>query len=194
MAPSIMKKTKAEAEKKKKAQTALRAKPKVAKKPKASSREEVERSLKIANMLLEQEEVVHSEDEGLSDEAYIKNLKVDPIAVHKDDDGFEVDKGEEGIVKVSDVKVGKAGEGKVEVPDTREKRPKVSNSLRSLRLAIAAKMKKTQDDRKTKLLAKGVSNQTTTKSDWVIMGSRIAFRLGRRYCDHLHGGYIGSME
>lgn len=130
--------------------SALSAKPKVAKKPVASSREEVERSLKIASMLLEQEEVMHSEDEGLSDDAYIKSLKVDPIAVDKDDDGFEVDKGEEGIVKV-----GKAGEVKVEVLDTREKRPKVTNSLRSLRLAIAARIKKTQDDRKTQLLARG---------------------------------------
>lgn len=141
MAPSIVVKKKKE----KKAKKPLSAKSK----SKASSQEEFERSLKIANMLLQQEEVVHSEDEGLSDDEYIKSLKVDPIAVNKGDDGFEVDKGEEGIVMVKDVKA------QVEVVDTREKRPKVENSLRSLRLAIAEKMKKTQDDRKTKLMAKG---------------------------------------
>jgi hypothetical protein len=53
-----------------------------------------------------------------------------------------------------DAKAGEAGEAEVEVPDTREKRPKVANSLRSLRLTIAEKMKKAQDDRKTMLLAK----------------------------------------
>jgi hypothetical protein len=146
MAPSMVKK----AGKEKREKKALSAK--VTKKPKASSREEVERSLKIASMLLEQDEVVHSEDEGLSDDDYIRSLKVDPIAVDKGDEGFEVDKGEEGIVKVRDAKAGEAGEA---VPDTREKRPKVANSLRSLRLAIAEKMKKAQDDRKTMLLAKG---------------------------------------
>lgn len=150
MAPSMSKKKEG---KEKKAEKRLSAKSKVSKRPKASSQVEVERSLKIANMLLQQEEVVHSEDEGLSDDDYIRSLKVDPIAVDKSDDGFEVDKGEEGIVKVKDV--GKAGEVKVEAIDTREKRPKVANSLRSLRLAIAEKMKKTQDDRKSKLLAKG---------------------------------------
>jgi hypothetical protein len=149
MAPSMVKK----AGKEKREKKALSAK--VTKKPKASSREEVERSLKIASMLLEQDEVVHSEDEGLSDDDYIRSLKVDPIAVDKGDEGFEVDKGEEGIVKVRDAKAGEAGEAEVEVPDTREKRPKVANSLRSLRLAIAEKMKKAQDDRKTMLLAKG---------------------------------------
>ncbi|KAG0565562.1 hypothetical protein KC19_8G199900 [Ceratodon purpureus] len=152
MAPSMT--TKAGKDKKKD-RKALGAKFKVAKKPKASSREEVERSLKIASMLLEQEDVVHSEDEGLSDDDYIRSLKVDPIAVDKGDDGFEVDKGEEGIVKVTDVKAGAPGEVKVDVVDTREKRPKVTTSLRSLRLAIAEKMKKAQDDRKAKLLAKG---------------------------------------
>jgi len=138
--------------KEKKAKKPLSAKSK----SKASSQEEVERSLKIANMLLQQEEVVHSEDEGLSDDEYIKSLKVDPVAVDKGDDGFEVDKGEEGIVMVKDVKV------QVEVVDTREKRPKVANSLRSLRVAIAEKMQvaitekmKKQDDQKTKLMAKG---------------------------------------
>lgn len=142
-------------EKKVRVKKPLSVKAKVSKKLKATSKEEVERSLKIASMLLEKEEVLHSEDERLSDDDYIKSLKVDPIAVDKEDDGFEVDKGDEGVVKVKDVKVTKSGEVKVEVPDSREKRPKVANSLRSLRLAIAAKMKKKQDDQKAKMLAKG---------------------------------------
>lgn len=145
MAPSVVVKKKKEGkEKKPKVKKPLSAKSKA----KAASQDEVERSMKIANMLLQQEEVVHSEDEGLSDDNYIKSLKVDPIAVDKGDEGFEVDKGDGGIVMVMDEK-------EPEVIDTREKRPKVANSLRSLRLAIAAKMKKTQDDRKSKLLAKG---------------------------------------
>ena len=153
MAPSVLK-TKAGMQKKAKMALST-AKSKVAKGPHASSRDEVERSLKIAHMLLAQPEVVHSEDEGLSDDDYIKSHKVDPIAVDAGDDGFEVDKGEEGIVRVRDAKAGEAGEVTVVPRDTREKRPKVANSLRSLRLAIGERMKQAQDYRKTRLLAKG---------------------------------------
>lgn len=110
----------------------LSVKVKVLKKLKVILKEEVERFLKIVSMFLEKEEVLYFEDERFLDDDYIKSLKVDFIVVDKEDDGFEVDKGDEGVVKVKDVKVMKSGEVKVEVFDFWEKRFKVVNSLRFL--------------------------------------------------------------
>lgn len=153
MAPAMMKKKKIS---KDAAGQKSKVKVKVAKKMKVSAqRDEVEKSLKIM------EKIVHEEMEQLQSAA-LKGVRRKErahgrVLVEKggsEDAGFEVEAAEDdSAVMMNLVKVQQD-----DVVDNRPKRPKVANSLRSLRLALKAKTKLMQEKQVSQMLmSKGLA-------------------------------------
>lgn len=102
---------------------------------------------------------IHLRDDVSSDDGYVRQRKEGirvPDGGGSEDEGFYVDRGVEGIVELKSVDVGSIDDKKVHIVqnDDRPKRPKVANSLKSLRLALAAKKKEMQGRELAKLLKK----------------------------------------
>ena len=154
MAPAMVKKKKIS---KDGASQKSKVKVKVAKKMKVSSqRDEVEKSLKIMD------KIVHEEMEQLQSAASKGVRRKERAHGHvllaekggSEDVGFEVARSEDDpAVMMKVVKVQKDN-----VVDHRPKRPKVANSLRSLRLALKAKTKQMQEKQVSQMLmSKGLA-------------------------------------
>lgn len=135
----------------------VKVKVKVAKKMKVSSqRDEVEKSLKIM------EKIVHEEMEQLQSAASKGLRRKERAHGHvllaekggSEDVGFEVAQAEDdSAVMTNFVKVQQDN-----AVDNRPKRPKVANSLRSLRLALKAKTKLMQEKQVSQMLmSKGLA-------------------------------------